>query len=133
MGDSGRFFGKFVNGKIEVIIAAFRKQMDPLVHKMTQHLSFSFTELEPLSEQNFRKLILSSHPKFCIWNTGRPGRDSHQIKAYFHLINRSQTIKTGDNLSRKQLIKYGVPQGSVLGPLLFIMYASPLSKTMFLC
>jgi hypothetical protein len=45
-----------------------------------------------------------------------------------YLTERSQTVKIGSTLSKKQLLKYGVPQGSVLGPLLFILYTSPLSK-----
>ena len=36
-----------------------------------------------------------------------------------YLSNRTQRIKINNSFSRRSSIKYGVPQGSVLGPLLF--------------
>ena len=36
-----------------------------------------------------------------------------------YLINRTQTIKINNGFSRRSIIEHGVPQGSVLGPLLF--------------
>ena len=42
----------------------------------------------------------------------------------FYLENRTQVGKVWDNVSAKQSIKTGVPQGSMLGPLLFLMIAS---------
>ena len=48
------------------------------------------------------------------------------IKSY--LSNRKQKIKIGDSLSESVILPFGVPQGSVLGPLLFTLYTSPLSQ-----
>ena len=45
-----------------------------------------------------------------------------------YLSDRSQTIKIGSRLSELSKLIYGVPQGSVLGPLLFSLYTTPLSK-----
>jgi hypothetical protein len=39
-----------------------------------------------------------------------------------YLAEQSQTVKIGATLSEKQLLKYGVLQGSVLGPLLIIIH-----------
>ena len=35
------------------------------------------------------------------------------------LIDRARTTPCGDNISNKEITTYSVPQGSVLGPLLF--------------
>ena len=41
--------------------------------------------------------------------------------------DRFQSIKIGSTLSESWKLLFGVPQGSVLGPLLFSLYTAPLS------
>ena len=52
------------------------------------------------------------------------------LKIYFNtffLTERFQSVKIGSTLSDLQKLLFGVLQGSVLGPLLFSLYTSPLS------
>lgn len=45
-----------------------------------------------------------------------------------YLTDRHQRTKIGVKSSQKSCIKYGVPQGSVLGPLLFILYINDVKR-----
>ena len=53
-----------------------------------------------------------------------------KILQWFHsyISQRKQAVKIHDTLSESKNLDFGVPQGSVLGPLLFTLYTSPLNK-----
>jgi hypothetical protein len=45
-----------------------------------------------------------------------------------YLLNRNQTVPTVSHISSSSPLTTGIPQGSVLGPLSFTLYTTPLSQ-----
>ena len=47
-----------------------------------------------------------------------------------YLSNRTQCLTISNKRSEIQPIKYGVPQGSIIGPVLFLIYINDLSRSL---
>ncbi len=52
--------------------------------------------------------------------------DTHWLKSY--LTDRSQSVKIDNVISSTQHVRFGVPQGSILGPILFNIYVNDMSS-----
>ena len=70
------------------------------------------TDLSKAFDSIDHKLLIAKH--FC---KGVSPTARHLFHSY--LTNWTQRIKINNTFSRRSSIEYGVPQGSVLGPLLF--------------
>ena len=51
----------------------------------------------------------------------------------FYLTERKQFTKIGKSFSSETEVFYGVPQGSILGPMIFSMYATPIGDLIKQC
>ena len=47
-----------------------------------------------------------------------------------YISKRKQKVQIGNCLSAEEIVDFGVPQGSILGPLLFTMYVTPIGDLM---
>ena len=45
-----------------------------------------------------------------------------------YLSNTEQVVKIGNVLSEKRYISCGLPQGSILGPILFLLYINDIKN-----
>ena len=97
--------------------------------KNDNHLSLSRGEATALALLDLSAalvpLIIPLFPVVFRIGLGFAGSSLKWFSSY--LSERYQSVKIGSTLSDLQKLLFGVPQGSVLRPLLFSLYTSPLS------
>ena len=70
-----------------------------------------------------------------VWHVGLLCKIKHSVPHPCYIVlksyleNRGFEVKVGDAISKLYPIKAGVPQGSVLGPLLYLLYTADLPIT----
>ena len=79
----------------------------------------TFIDLKKAFDTNDHKIILQKLAKY--------GADQHALKRFnSYLTNRRQRCSVNNHLSSTGYLNCGVPQGSIIGPLLFLIYINDL-------
>ena len=69
--------------------------------------------------------LIQDGGRFCMLRAAARGVYPYDV---YDLSDRTQSVKVGDSSSQASPLIHGVPQGSVLGPLLFTIFTLPLGK-----
>ena len=101
-------------------IATLIEEIRSNLHNNSEKTKCTFLDLKKAFDTVDHKILLQKCYRY-----GLRGPIYNILKSY--LYKRTQYTLIGDKKSKLNLIELGVPQGSILGPLLFIIYMNDLS------